>query len=172
MYLADQAVRPEPLLTGGGQERRLRAGTENVAAAAGFGVAAAQSEHHLRDASRIAALRDRLEREILAIAPEAKMLGCDAERLPNTTLFAVPTFAAEVLVVAFDLEGIAVSAGSACSSGKVAASHVVTAMGEAADIARSAVRVSLPAGAGDADIEAFIAAWHRIYTRMRASRAA
>ena len=132
LVLADEAVRPEPLFTGGGQERRRRSGTENVPAIVGFGVAAEGAAHHLRDAARIAGLRDRLERELVSVSPEARVLGSEVERLPNTTLFAVSGLAAEVLVIAFDLEGIAVSAGSACSSGKVTASHVAAAMGESA----------------------------------------
>ncbi len=97
LVLADAAVRPEPLLTGGGQERRRRAGTENVAAIAGFGVAAEITGHHLSESGRIAALRDELERELNAVSPEAKIIGGEAERLPNTTLFAVPGLSAETL---------------------------------------------------------------------------
>jgi cysteine desulfurase len=172
LVLADESVRPEPLLTGGGQERRRRAGTENVAVIAGFGVAAKRANHHLAGAGRIAELRDRLERELLAVSDEARILGTGAERLPNTTLFAVPGLPAETLVIAFDLEGIALSAGSACSSGKVAASHVLEAMGEPPEVARGGVRVSLPADVEAADVERFIAAWRVIHSRMRRSRAA
>jgi cysteine desulfurase len=171
LVLVDEALRPEPLLTGGGQERRQRAGTENVNAIVGFGVAARHSVHHLSDMGRIAALRAELERQILAISPEAKIVGDDTERLANTTLFAVPGLSAETAVIAFDLQGIAVSAGSACSSGKVGASHVLEAMGEAEN-ARSGVRVSLTAEANAADIEAFAVAWRAIHGRLRQSRAA
>jgi cysteine desulfurase len=172
LVLADEAIRPEPLLTGGGQERRRRSGTENVPAIAGFGVAARLAGHHLQEANRIAELRDRLEQEILTVSPEARIIGGEAVRLPNTTLFAVPGLAAEVVVIAFDLERIAVSAGSACSSGKVAASHVLAAMGEGPERARAGIRVSLPAAIEAADIENFIVAWRAIHGRMRASRAA
>jgi len=172
LVIADAALRPAPLLTGGGQERRQRAGTENVAAIAGFGVAAEMAGHHLPDMPRIADLRDALERGIAGEAPEARFFGDKAERLPNTTLFAVPGLAAETLVMAFDLEGIAVSAGSACSSGKVAGSHVLEAMGEPGEIARGGIRVSLTRDAGVADIERFIAAWRAIYGRMRQDKAA
>ena len=172
LVLALESVRPEPLLTGGGQERRRRAGTENVAAIAGFGVAARHAAHHVGESGRIAALRDEIERELLAVSPDAKIIGCDAQRLSNTTLFAVPGFSAETLVIAFDLEGIAVSAGSACSSGKVTPSHVVEAMGEPADMARGAVRVSLTPAAKEGDIAAFVVAWRAIHARMRRSRAA
>jgi cysteine desulfurase len=172
LVLADDVVRPEPLLTGGGQEKRRRAGTENVAAIAGFGVAARLASHHLSSMGRIAALREGLERGIVAISPEARIIGGEAERLPNTTLFAVPGIAAETAVIAFDLEGIAVSAGSACSSGKVGASHVLEAMGETREIARGGIRVSLTEAANETDVAAFAAAWRGIHSRMRQSRAA
>jgi cysteine desulfurase len=172
LVLADGNVRPEPLLTGGGQERRRRSGTENVAAIAGFGVAAIAARHHVSEAGRVAALRDRLERGLLAISPEATIAGRDAERLPNTTLFLVPGLSAETAVIAFDLEGVAISAGSACSSGKVAASHVLTAMGVSAEAARSGIRVSLAADAAEADVESFLGAWRAIHGRMCRSRAA
>jgi cysteine desulfurase len=172
LVLADEDVRPEPLLIGGGQERRRRAGTENVPAIAGFGVAARLANHHLSGAGHIADLRGKLERDLRAVSPDAKIAGWGAERLPNTTLFAVPGILAETAVIAFDLEGIAVSAGSACSSGKVAASHVLEAMGEPADVARSGIRVSLTADADAADIESFAVAWRAIYGRMSRGRAA
>lgn len=171
LVLANEAPRPEPLLTGGGQERRRRAGTENVTAIVGFGVAARHAGHHLSDMGRIATLRAELERQILAISPQARIVGGDTERLANTMLFAVPGLSAETAVIAFDLEGIAVSAGSACSSGKIGASHVLEAMGES-EIARSGIRVSLTASASAADIEAFSVAWRAIHGRLRESRAA
>jgi cysteine desulfurase len=172
LVLADEAVYPAPLLTGGGQERRRRAGTENVAAIAGFGVAATHARHHLSDAGRIAALRANLEGQVLAVSPDARVFGSGAERLPNTTLFGVPGLPAETAVIAFDLEGVAVSAGSACSSGKVAQSHVLEAMGESEDTAWSGIRVSLTDAASEAEVEAFIIAWRAIHSRMRRSRAA
>jgi cysteine desulfurase len=171
LVLANDSLRPEPLLTGGGQERRQRAGTENVISIVGFGVAARHAVHHLSDMGRIAALRAELERQIRTISPEAKIVGGEAERLSNTTLFAVPGVSAETAVIAFDLEGIAVSAGSACSSGKVGASHVLEAMGES-EIARSGIRVSLTEKASAADVEAFAVAWRAIHGRLRQSRAA
>ena len=118
----------EPLIKGGGQERGARAGTENVAAIAGFGAAAAMAANQA-DAARMTALRDRLEAGIKAATPQAVIFGAGAPRLPNTTLFAVPGIKAETAIIAFDLNGIAVSSGSACSSGKVQASHVLAAMG-------------------------------------------
>lgn len=172
LILRDEAIRPEPLLTGGGQERRRRAGTENVAAIAGFGVAARLAGHHLNDVARITALRDRLEREALAIAPELRIAGSGAERIANTSLVISPGLPGEIAVIAFDLEGIAVSAGAACSSGKVAASHVLVAMGEPDDIARSAFRVSLAHDAQVSEVDGFLGAWRTIRGRMTDSRAA
>jgi cysteine desulfurase len=171
LILADEALAPEPLLTGGGQELRRRAGTENVAAIAGFGVASTRAKHHLKDTPRLAALRAGLERELLAVAPEAMVVGTGAERIPNTTLFVVPGLSAETLVIAFDLAGVAVSAGSACSSGKVAASHVLHAMAMP-EAVRSGVRVSLATDSDEEDIAAFAAAWRGIHARMQQSRAA
>ena len=121
----------DPLITGGGQERGARAGTENVAGIAGFGAAAEAARHgagrggargwrRCATSSRPASRRSR---------PEAVIFGAEAARLPNTTLFAVPGMKAETAVIAFDLEGVAVSSGAACSSGKVAPSHVLAAMG-------------------------------------------
>jgi cysteine desulfurase len=172
LVLAHEAIYPEPLLTGGGQERRRRAGTENVAAIAGFGVAAKHARHHLSNADRTAGLRAHLERGLAAVSPDVRIFGCEAERLPNTTLYAAPGLPAETAVISFDLAGIAVSAGSACSSGKIAASHVLEAMGEPAEFARGAIRVSLTEASDEAGVEAFIAAWRGIHSRMRQMRAA
>jgi cysteine desulfurase len=172
LVLADETIRPEPILTGGGQERRRRAGTENVAGIAGFGVAARLAASHLGEADRLAGLRDLLEREVLAVSPTARIAGATAKRLANTTLFADPGISAETAVIAFDLEGIALSAGSACSSGKVTASHVLEAMGGPAEVARSGVRVSLPPDAEEADIENFIRAWRKVHARLSRARAA
>lgn len=172
LVLADGALEPAQLLAGGGQERRRRAGTENMTSIVGFGVAARSARHHLAGMDRIAALRQKVEAGITQVAPDARIFGAEAERLPNTTLFARPGIAAEIAVIAFDLEGIAVSAGAACSSGKVGASHVLAAMGEPDPVARSGIRVSLPSTAEPADAEAFIAAWRSIHQRMGMSRAA
>src|SRR5581483_5984129 len=133
----EEALRPEPLIRGGGQERGLRAGTENVAAIAGFGAAAEAAAASLpTEATRLRALRDRLEAGLKEATPQALIFGHEVERLPNTTLLAVPGMKAETAVIALDLEGFAVSSGAACSSGKVQSSHVLTAMGVPADLAR------------------------------------
>ncbi len=121
-------------------------------------------------ASRIAALRDRLEAGIKAITPGAAIIGADAPRLPNTTSVALPGQAAETLVIKLDLAGIAVSAGAACSSGKVGVSHVLAAMGLGPEIASSAIRVSLGWNTSEADVAAFLETWARV-ARPRESRA-
>ena len=157
-------------VTGGGQEQRRRAGTENVAAIAGFGAAAEAALRDLARADETRALRDRLEREALAITPAARIIGSDAPRLPNTTCLALPGASAETLVIGLDLAGIAVSAGAACSSGKVASSRVLTAMGLGDDLARSAIRISLGWSTTAADIDTFIAAWSRLSAMRTASR--
>jgi cysteine desulfurase len=142
----------EPLIVGGGQERRRRAGTENVAAIAGFGAAATAALADLQRVHEIAKWRDLLESEIRCFAPEVAVMGASAERLANTSCIAWPRRSAETLVIKLDLDGIAVSAGSACSSGKVGASHVLAAMGVPSDIARGAIRVSLGPTTGRDDV--------------------
>lgn len=132
------------LLRGGGQERGLRAGTENIAAIAGMGAALAAAK--LRQEEQAAALslwRDEMESEITRAVPGGVIFGAGAERLPNTSCFAIPSIDAQTLLIALDLEGFAVSSGSACSSGKVTRSHVLSAMGVNADLAKGALRVSL-----------------------------
>jgi cysteine desulfurase len=153
----------EPLIRGGGQERGSRGGTENVAGIAGFGAAAAAACKGLaREAAHMAVLRDRLERGLKAITPEVVLFGADLDRLPNTTLFSVAGQKAETAVIAFDLEGVAVSSGAACSSGKVAPSHVLAAMGVAEELARGAIRVSLGPTTGEDEIESFLKAWAKL----------
>jgi cysteine desulfurase len=148
----------EPLIKGGGQERGQRAGTENVAAIAGFGAAAAAAK--LTEAARMVALRDRLETGIKAATPQAVIFGANAPRLPNTTSFAVAGLKAETAIISFDLNGIAVSSGSACSSGKVQASHVLAAMGADPALVRGAMRVSLGWSTTEAEVDRFLGAWN------------
>lgn len=159
------------LIAGGGQERRRRAGTENVPGIAGFGAAAAAAQADLADQERIAALRDRLEALVLAHAAEAAVFGRDAPRLANTSCIAMPGVASETQVMALDLAGFAVSAGSACSSGKVGPSHVLAAMAAPPEIAGTAIRVSLGWATIGRDIERFAEAWHSLYDRTRARAA-
>jgi cysteine desulfurase len=152
----------DPLIKGGGQERGGRAGTENVPGIAGFGAAAAAARAGFAgDSARMAALRDRLEAGLAAASPGVVIFGKQAPRLPNTTLFAAPGMKAETAVIAFDLEGVAVSSGAACSSGKVQPSHVLAAMGVPPQLARAAVRVSLGPTTTESDIDRLIQAWIR-----------
>jgi cysteine desulfurase len=161
-----------PLISGGGQERGYRAGTENNAAIAGFGIAAAIAARELAEVSRLAALRDRIEADVLRIAPDVTIFSSSSERLPNTTCFAVEGMSAETLLMAFDLDGISLSAGSACSSGKIERSHVLTAMGVASERAGAAIRVSLGWSSTERDADQFSAAWHRIYSKFQERRRA
>jgi cysteine desulfurase len=148
------------LQLGGGQERSRRAGTENVPAIAGLGAAVAAID--LAGSANVRHLRDALERRLVEWDSGITVFGRDVARLPNTLCFAAGGKAAETLVMALDLAGIAVSAGSACSSGKVRPSHVVTAMGFDGTQAGTALRVSLGETNTESDIDAFVAAWKRI----------
>jgi cysteine desulfurase len=152
-----------PFVAGGGQERRRRAGTENVAAIAGFAAAVAAAVQDLAEVRRIAALRDALEDQVREIVPSAVIIGKEVERLDNTSCIAIPGQLAETLVIKLDLGGVAVSAGSACSSGKVGTSHVLTAMGIAPELARSAIRISLGPATMPSDVAAFLAVWKAIH---------
>jgi cysteine desulfurase len=167
----DAALGLAPLLTGGGQERGARAGTQNAAAIAGFGAAAAAARSGLAaDALKMRALRERLEAGLRAATPDVIIFGDDIDRLPNTTLFAAPGMKAETAVIAFDLKGVAVSSGAACSSGKVQPSHVLAAMGVAAALARGAVRMSLGATTTEYEIDCFLKAWIEVSeTLLKAS---
>ena len=159
---------PTPLIKGGGQERGARAGTENVAGIAAFGAAAAAALVDLgADAGDMRTLRDRLEAGLRSASPDIVVFGAGAERLPNTTLFALNGMKAETAVIAFDLEGVAVSSGAACSSGKVQPSHVLAAMGVPPELARAAVRVSLGPTTTQSEIDRTIQAWIRISSVLR-----
>ena len=154
----------EAIQLGGGQERGRRGGTENFSGIAGFGAAAAEAGERLGQFAGLAAWRDRLEESVLAMAP-ARILGLGAPRLPNTSLLTMPGVDSETQVMAFDLAGIAVSAGAACSSGKVEPSHVVDAMGIDRTEAVCAIRVSLGWNSEEGDVDRFLAAWSEIYRR-------
>jgi cysteine desulfurase len=162
----------EPQIKGGSQERRRRAGTENVPGIVGFGVAAELALFDLALAGATAKLRDALEQGALALAPDAVVLSARVERLPNTTCLALPGVKAETLVIGLDLAGVAVSAGSACSSGKVEASHVLNAMGVSEELARGAIRVSLGFATKRADIKNFLEAFAELAKRLRPKVAA
>jgi cysteine desulfurase len=152
---------PEALLAGGGQERGRRGGTEPLPAIAGMAAAAEAAQPEA--AARLAAIRDAIEAG--AVSQGAIIAGGAAARLPNTTNLVLPGVPAETQVIALDLAGVRVSAGAACSSGKVARSHVLAAMGLAED-AGCAIRVSLPWNAPDDAAERFVAAWSAMRARL------
>ncbi|WP_022721225.1 cysteine desulfurase family protein [Rhodopseudomonas sp. B29] len=156
---------PEPLLRGGGQEFGRRAGTENLIGIAGFGAAVAAAMPTIAaDMVRVETLRDRLEAGLREISDsQGGVIFADGvARLPNTTLFAVPGLRAETAVIGFDLAGVAVSSGSACSSGKVQPSHVLQAMGFGPELAQSAIRISLGWESSESDIESCLQAWKKL----------
>ena len=161
-----------PLIDGGRQEMGRRAGTENVAAIVGFGVAAELAEADAREADRLARMRDEIERRLRAIAPDLVVFGEAARRLPNTSCVTMPGVGSETQVMALDLAGVAVSAGSACSSGKVSVSHVRRAMGGAEDHAACAIRVSLGWATTASDADRLVEAWGALYAQTRANATA
>jgi cysteine desulfurase len=162
LVLAEDAQGLEPLLRGGGQELGRRAGTENVAGIAAFGAAVRAAMAGLEgDAARLRGLRDRLEAG-LKQTPDMIVFSEEVPRLPNTTLFTVPGLKAETAVIGFDLGGIAVSSGSACSSGKVQPSHVLEAMGVGKELAQGAVRLSLGWSTTETDIDLALQAWRKL----------
>ena len=153
---ASDLMMPKPLVNGGGQEKGHRAGTENIAGIAGFGAAARVALAGLSDVDAIAQRRDEIEAMVRELVPDAEIFGNGAARLANTTFFAIPGVKAETAQIAFDLAGVALSAGSACSSGKVGPSHVLKAMGYGDSL--GALRVSIGRATGVEDIAVFKAA--------------
>ena len=167
-----EGVRFEADRPGGGQEFGRRAGTENVPGIVAFGVAAELAHDDIARAAEIAAWRDELERRVRGLAPEAGIYGAAAPRLPNTACFSMPGVASETQVIGLDLAGVAVSAGAACSSGKVRPSHVLRAMGVPEAEAGTAIRASLGWASSADDIERLIGAWTELYARAGAGGAA
>jgi cysteine desulfurase len=162
LAMAEDLQGLEPLLRGGGQELGRRAGTENVAGIAAFGAAVRAAMAALEaDAARLRDLRNRLEKGLRETAGMI-VFSDGTPRLPNTTLFTVPGLKAETAVIGFDLAGIAVSSGSACSSGKVQPSHVLEAMGIGKELAQGAVRLSLGWSTSAADIDLALKAWRKL----------
>ncbi len=163
---------PEPAIRGGGQELNRRGGTENVAGIVGFGVAAEAAAREAVDYSQIAAKRDWLMDQLEPICAAQGLANCleifgvQAPRVGNTLLFGVEGLKAETALIAFDLDGVAVSSGSACSSGKVGRSHVLEAMGVDAELARGAIRISLGWNSSQADVQQFVHAFERITKRL------
>jgi cysteine desulfurase len=153
----------DKLMRGGGQERGWRAGTENLSGIIGFGAAAESASQALASESgRLAALRDRLEAGLLALAPDTAIFGRAAPRLPNTCAFATPGLRAETALIKLDLAGVALSSGSACSSGKVRRSHVLDAMGVDPAMSAGALRASLGWTTCEADIDLSLAAYGQL----------
>ena len=169
-------ARPEvslgaPLVRGGGQERGARAGTEAVATIAAFGAAARACLAEIAtEPARLSGLSDRLTMAVRSVAADATVFCETAPRLANTVAFAVPGVEAATLMIALDLAGIAVSSGSACSSGKVAPSHVLAAMGVRPELARGAIRLSLGWASTEADVARFAEAFAGVMARMRTAR--
>lgn len=164
--ILDKRVDMEPLIAGGGHERGLRSGTENVAAIVGFGVAAELAAQRIAEQpSRLQSMREKLEAGLIALG--AVIFAKEAPRLANTCYFAFPGIDGETLVGKLDREGFAVASGAACSSANPEPSHVLRAMGVVPDIARGAVRVSLGAGNTGADIEQFINALRATVGRLQ-----
>jgi cysteine desulfurase len=162
VILAEGVLGLEPLLRGGGQELGRRAGTENVAGVTGFGAAVKAAMGAMEgEAIRLEVLRNRLEKGLRETS-DIIVFSDSVQRLPNTTLFTVPGLMAETAVIGFDLAGIAVSSGSACSSGKVQPSHVLQAMGFAPKIAQGAVRLSLGWSTSQADVDCCLKAWRKL----------
>ena len=160
-----EGVEVTALLRGGGQEYGRRAGTENVSGIVGFGVAATLAQADIATISSIGELRDGLERSLRQAVPGVAIFGARAERLANTSCLAMPGVGAETQVMALDLAGVAVSAGAACSAGRVKPSSVLAAMGVDEALAASAIRVSLGSESEAWEIERFAAAWLALYGR-------
>lgn len=169
---SDRIELGDRLVRGGGQERGYRAGTENVAGIVGFGVAAEIAAQELAaEAARWRALRDACEADVRRVVPEVVVFGAAAERLPNTLAFAAPNVRAETALIFLDLEGVAVSSGSACSSGKVRRSHVLEAMGVPPALAEGALRVSFGWGSTQNDVDRFAAAYEKLAATLYRRRA-
>ncbi len=168
-----QGLDVEPQTKGGGQEMGRRAGTENVIGIAGTGAAAEAAQRELEAGAwdRVAELRNILETTLADGCPDLILMGAEGPRLPNTSCFAVPGWRGETQVMQMDLAGFAISAGSACSSGKVKASKVIRAMGHDENVAGSTIRVSLGPTNTQAEVRAFCDAWLRHYEKFRARAA-
>jgi cysteine desulfurase len=165
---ARRGVRLSPILNGGKQERNRRAGTENVPGIIGMGVAAQRAMQKMEvEGERLSALRDRLERGILAAVPNTEVNGTRDARVPNTTNISFDRIEAESLLIALDLEGVAVSTGSACSSGTLEPSHVLKAMNLSSHRAQNSIRFSLGAANTEEQIDHVISILPRIVTKLR-----
>ena len=172
LVVASDAILLDRLVRGGGQERGQRGGTENISGIVGFGAAAqAAGAAVAAEGARLRALRDACEAAVRRLAPAAVVFGEGAERLSNTLCFAVPGVKAETALIAFDLAGVAVSSGSACSSGKVGRSHVLAAMGVPPALAEGAIRVSFGWSSAEEDVARFAAAFEKLLAALYVRRA-
>jgi cysteine desulfurase len=162
-----EGINLAPLYGGGRQETGRRPGTEPLAAIAAFGAVASEAKMHLDLVDQGTRRRDAMEERLLAAVPGLKVFGASAPRLPQTSCIGLPGTLAETQVIALDLAGIAVSAGAACSSGKVRASHVLTAMGASDDEARCAIRVSFGTATSDDELHQFTDVWAAQLVRSR-----
>ncbi len=161
-----------PLFRGGGQERGRRGGTENVAAISGFGIAVERIIPYINSQIKVCAWRDELERRLMMVCSDVRVFGCEASRLPNTSCFAVLGLEGRTQVMGLDLAGVAVSAGSACSSGKAEPPHALLAMGVSPEVARCAIRVSFGWTNNDQDVEFFVEKWTELMRRRKIISAA
>jgi cysteine desulfurase len=173
LVLGDKNLKPKPLILGGRQEFQLRAGTENVAAIAGFGAAALLCTDQLDHMQKIVYVRNKFEDQLNTVFKPIgnkygpiTIIGEGVERLANTTCFSVAGINAETALISLDLDGISVSSGSACSSGRVETSHVLMAMGLDKYVARAAIRVSMGWNSTSADTEKFLEAWSSYLRRL------
>ncbi len=167
LIVADSKIAISPLIKGGGQERNKRAGTENTAAIVALGLAAELAIDDMKYNIQIENIRNYLETGILNISPDAIIFGKNTTRSCNTCFFAVPNFDSQAVVIAFDLENIAISSGTACSSGKISKSTVLDAMGVDSVLQKAALRVSLGRETTKNDIDVFLQIWQKIYSRMK-----
>ena len=158
-----EVLMPKPLISGGGHEKGHRGGTENLIGIAGFGASCLFAKENIYNFYKFSKLRDQIEGNISKIAPDIVIYGREVERISNTICFSLPDTKSETLQIAFDIDGIAASSGSACSSGKVGESHVLAAMG--ADTKAGALRISMGHGTSDEDVKAFMSAFERINKR-------
>ncbi|MES2254847.1 MAG: cysteine desulfurase family protein [Pseudomonadota bacterium] len=161
-----------PQMTGGGQQKGLRAGTENLSGIAGFGAAVEAVLSDTGERARIASVCDRFERALRTSLPDAVIFGEGAPRLGNTSNVALPGLSSQNIVIALDLDGVMVSAGSSCSSGKIAPSHVLSAMGVADELAGASIRVSFGWNSTQEDADAVVASLVKLASRVRARAAA
>jgi len=165
--IAHESLKITPLIAGGGQEVGRRSGTENLAGIAGFAKAVELVPQSLQKMDFLGQERDRMEGEISQFSNEVIFFGKNSPRLPNTSLILMPEILSETQVMAFDLENICISSGSACSSGKVKPSHVIAAMGGSERAARSTIRFSLGWNSSSEDVDRFVAAWIKLYSRKK-----